>query len=653
MHRKTLEILICPSCRCRYECVAHAGDAQHVERGFLRCVSCATVIPIVDSFVMFTEPLLHEGLATETALEVMAQALFGSAEAFEAYRRDKLARNIVEAYAAFQPFNESQRALAPLLPHIRRCLGPGDFVLDCWARTGWSGEWLAGLLPDQHIVSIWEGNTSVLGYRGYRYLLGSAQRAANLDVVFTHPERPMPFRDQAFGLTYSMDSLHRYALFPFAGESLRVTRPDGALIHAHLHLTNSEPTPFFDRGCHQAHGRDYRAWLDCLTANGERRGFVFSEAALFDGPPTAPLEDDHDTGHYNALVAIFPAQPSICPPARETPRERWRYLVNPLFRIRLGRGVAEIAPRKFGGEVEHLLERHPVYAARLLHPVAIDETAILVLLLAGNGLDHSELLATMPEQPGAISRALDQMVRSELLLAAPLGPAAHALQGFHSNQCKLDRSDSPLAFWAQLGAQATSVVALPDGTELTGSDLAEFTARVPAALHTADVKPGDWLAVDVREHPLLWFTALAAADAGIHVRLIGDEVGDPAARLRLHGDMRLEHEGCMALGLDGRVGALLDRLARESAGAVPGNGDGLLEFRTLQGVVRCTFQRIAGGVAVLLNELEPQFWMLEGHSHLHDLITLLSGIGRGERIHFQCGLESPTIRGETGGGTRT
>ncbi len=313
MHRSTLEILACPSCRSAYELVTHTECTGRIEQGYLLCPVCAIVIPILDGFVFFTEPMLHAGQASPSALAAMGERLFGTRQAFQQYRQQKRERNTLEPYAAFQPFNESTRAVEPLLPHAAGPLREPDFILDTWCRTGWSGEWLAGRFPRQQVISLWEGNSSVLGYRGFRHLLPSERRAPNLDIIFTHPEKPLPFRDSSFGLLHALDSLHRYSLNPFAAECLRVTRLDAALIFAHLHLSNAVPEPFFERGCNQFHGRDYRAWLDRVTAKSGRRGWVFSEAALFNGPAVAALVDTPDTAHYNGLACLLPDLPASAP----------------------------------------------------------------------------------------------------------------------------------------------------------------------------------------------------------------------------------------------------------------------------------------------------------------------------------------------------
>ena len=145
MHHATLARLTCPSCRGRYRAICHTSQDQRIDYGYLTCTCRGAVIPILAGFAMFTEPLLHAGLADLGSLEALALELFGTAAAFRASVDEKRRRNVFESYAAFQPFNESFRAIEPLLTQVLGNIGGGDLVLDTWCRTGWSGEWLAGI----------------------------------------------------------------------------------------------------------------------------------------------------------------------------------------------------------------------------------------------------------------------------------------------------------------------------------------------------------------------------------------------------------------------------------------------------------------------------------------------------------------------------
>jgi uncharacterized protein YbaR (Trm112 family) len=640
MHRSLLDVLACPSCRIGFEPTAHEETDAEVALGFLRCPRCAIVVPVLGGLVLFTETLLHEGLATATALADMAMRLFGSTAAYDDYRRDKRKRGVLESYAAFAPFNESTRVIEPILPHAVGSLRAADWILDTWCRTGWSGEWLAGRFPAQRVVSLWEGNSSVLGYRGFRHLLGQGQRAHNLDIVFCQLEKPLPFRDDAFGLVHAYDSLHRYSLYPFAGECLRVARADAAVVFSHLHLNNSEPEPFFKRGCHQRHGRDYRAWLDRVTADGRHRGWVLSEATVFNGPETAELVDEPDTGHYNGIVAILPVL-SRSPVVMDCERGTRRFVVSPLFRIHPGRASARVAPGLFDGAIGHLLERHPVYQARLPGGrVDLPEHALLVLLLAVIGLREDTINATLLPISEQMASYLLGMVDCELLRPAAISDAGHRLQRFHANQLPVRDGGVLEGFWSRIAGCGEELLVLADGDGYSGGELARYAASVATLLRGRGLAPGDWLAVSERAHPLLLLAAIAAASSGFNVSLCSTPAGlHPDAKLLLHGDAESAPAGIagLRLGLAGDVASLLSLLESQGSADAEMHPDdrGLVEFNIGNDRLRCRLADLVDGFESLSAQIEKQLWLLEGRSQFGDLSACVAGWCRGEtvRVH--------------------
>lgn len=634
MHASLLDLLACPSCRIRLDATVHDGADGGIELGFLRCPRCAIVIPVLDGFVMFSEPLLHAGLATAERLAQMASRLFGTADEFAAYQCDKRRRGLIESYAAFAPFNESTRSIEPVLPHASGVLREGDAILDAWCRTGYSGEWLAGRFPRQRVVSLWEGNSSVLGYRGFRHLLGSGQRADNLDVVFCHLDKPLPFADGAFGMVHAYDCLHRYGLSPFAGECLRVARDDAGILFAHLHLSNSEPDPYFDRGCRQDHGRDYRAWLDQVATGSSRRGWVFSEAVLFESAGPVALVDDPGTAHYNGMVAILPdPPPGGQEVAAETPR---RFVVNPLFRIHVGRNKVHVDRGLFDGAVGRLLARHPVYEARLpAGPIELTDTALLALLLAVVGKPEPCILAALASESSTLVPTLASMSRAELLRPASISAAAHRLQRFHGNQLPVRDGGILENFWSRIAGCESVLLRLGDGAGLSGSDLNGFAQSTATRLRGAGMAVGDWLSVEGGDHPLLLLAAIAAASSGFNVRLcVGSTPPHPQSKLMLHADAAIAPPGVtgLALGLAGNRPSLLSALASTApADFIPGPDDaGLVEFDGGDGCIRCRLADLVDGLESLSAQIDNGLWLIDGRSQIADLVACLGAWSRSE-----------------------
>ena len=145
-------------------------------------------------------------------------------------------------------------------------------------------------------------------------------------------------------------------------ECLRVAGPEAILAFPHLHLTNSEPEPFFERGCLQRHGRDWSADLATVLDDDPRQAWVISEPKAFDRSRSLRLVDDADTTDYNALMLIGPSRwngvvvSSATPPMR---RQSASVLLNPAVRID-EKGCVEIERTALGGTVGHMLNRHEV-----------------------------------------------------------------------------------------------------------------------------------------------------------------------------------------------------------------------------------------------------------------------------------------------------
>ena len=641
MNRSLLELFVCPDCRVGFECVAHARTDETIESGFLRCPRCALTIPVLDGLVLFTEPLRDPDEATAPALAARASRLFGSVAEFDNYCRDKQRRGVIESYAAFAPFNESSRVIDSVLPHALGGLRDGDAILDLWCRTGWSGEWLAGRFPRQRVVSVWEGNRSVLGYRGFRHLLGSAQRAANLDIVFCDLGKPLPFRDGAFGMVHAHDCLHRYGLDPFAGECLRVARADAAVVFPHVHLSNSEPEPFFERGGVHLHGREYRAWLDRIALNG-RHGYVLSEAALFDGPDVAELIDDPDTSHYNGFIAILPTH-ARAPVGAEPAQSMHRFAVSPLFRFNLARATAHVAPGQFDGAVGHLLQRHPIYLAHLpTTPVDLSERALLAVLLATVGLSEDEIAAVDASDAATMRSALHELAERELLRPAAISPAGHRLQRFHANQWPVREGGILEGFWARIAACEHEMLILADGDSLSGTDLCRFAATFAASLREFGISTGDRIEVQSRAHPLLLFATIAAASCGLRVALVAPAATvDRETKLLLHGDGEDAPVGIPALplGLEGQTPSLAALLAGSGAAFDAWRADdaGLLELDLAEGRMRCRLANLVDGIESLAAQFEHPLWLLDGRNAFGDLIRCLAAWCGGEPVRALTG----------------
>lgn len=170
MLKTTLDTLACPACRQPLHSDAPAAAEAPLLQALLSCPACAIQIPVVQGFALFTEARQGSAAHARQALAELDAQLAPSAD-YLSFMHRRHVRRIPDRYAAFQPFNESTRAFYALLALAREHLQPGDRILDTWGRTGWSGEMLAAAFPQQHVISVWEGNFDVLGYMGYAHWL--------------------------------------------------------------------------------------------------------------------------------------------------------------------------------------------------------------------------------------------------------------------------------------------------------------------------------------------------------------------------------------------------------------------------------------------------------------------------------------------------
>ncbi|WP_461520891.1 AMP-binding protein [Porticoccus sp.] len=502
-----------------------------IERAVLFCGGCHIVVPVCKGFPLFTEARPYPATSLASWVAQLEEAIFTSEYEYSRFLKLKAERGMIDLYAAFQPFNESTRALYPFLPLLRDQLHPGDIILDTWCRTGWSAELLAGLFPEQQVIALWEGNSNVLGYRGFDYWLGSAKRASNLDVVFTHPDHALPLASNSVAFVHGLDSLHRYRHLSFIPEVLRVCRDEGVLVFPHIHLSNSEPEPFFERGCHQYHGGDWKRWLEKLTKESGRSAWVIPEVSLFEQESSEPLADDHDTKHYNALIAIAPSEwegQLLVPGVDLEFSGQTHFVLNPLVDINLHTGRIS-REGTLSGEVEHLLARHPCYRERLtVCGESITARESLFCWYARQGFNLDEIVAVMRERLSDIVELARALCRRELLHPAPVSAAMFQLQQFFGLS---ELPSEPPSCFADIWVAAKGGYAdrdvlhwLNDGSRLGYEDADFLVGAIRKGLEQAGLAAGSRLAIYSHHHPEATLVIWSAWLSGIAVVPIDPEL---------------------------------------------------------------------------------------------------------------------------------
>jgi uncharacterized protein YbaR (Trm112 family) len=480
-----LDALACPQCggalQWRAEESADEGD------GTLGCVACNALTPVLSGIIFFGET--KAALLDRRTVLTELRARIGMRDDYARYAEEKAGRNVLEPYAAFAPFNESTRAALPLLYRARDHLDTNDLILDLSNRSGWTGAFLAGLFPEQRVIAFWEGDNSVLGYRGFLHWFGTGRKPSNLFPVFLPPGMPFPLRAGAARLVHGYDILHHRSLPEFLVEALRVAAADAVLVFPHIHLSNGEPVPWFARGGTHRHGRDYQALLAQYLPGDMRRPAVLSELSAFDAwmadtDIDQAFAPDPETTHYNGVIAVAP--PSIF----KTPASARRaalspsvlFVSNPFLRVNALTGRVHLLEDALSGHLRHMFDRHPAYESFLLRAIdglvlSSGECEIIAAMEEGAELSRLAFLRGLPVREA--EQHVSRLVAADLVVPVPVAQHVWRLQqAFHANgHSLLDREPARLLReWIGEAPQASAFALM--GVDLTRAEVGEISAAL-------------------------------------------------------------------------------------------------------------------------------------------------------------------------------
>ncbi len=523
MQKNITNILECPSCANVYEVTVYEGSETYIEKGILTCPSCYVSIPVLEGFPVFQEQMLGHPDDIQFSLEEIENRIFGSIEVYEKFLKMKEKKPVYDYYAAFRPFNESTRAIFPLMQILRQNLKAGDIILDLWCRTGWSGELLASLFPEQTIVSVWENGRDVLGYQGFRYWLGLRQRRANLNIIFHSPNDPLPFAKGAFALVHGLDTLHRYHHQPLISECLRVAKPEASIVFPHIHLTNSEPDPFFERGETQLHGTHYEKYFQRLLEHSSRKAFVLPEPVLFEVEEKYELCSDPSSHHYNACILITDQKHDKTILDREKKSyddyQDAQVIVNPLWKITPS-GKILIDRNALGKGTDYLLFRHPVYENRLqkYEGSVIGATERLIIYWASQHLSVKQIFGKLELKPEEFFPCLLSLEKKELVMVENVSLAMSRLQQYHCEQRVYPSKMTLGNLWEKTVEQFSEqefLLSLGDESVFSYEDSAEVIQSTIAFLNQKEVKKGDRVLTVADSHPEFMFLFWACMLKGV------------------------------------------------------------------------------------------------------------------------------------------
>jgi hypothetical protein len=500
-----LDLLACPVCA-----GALSSERVDAEHGWLACNACISLAPVVFGMVLFTETR-HGGSVRPDIHELAAQ-LAGTEADYQVYIDDKRNRGLVDAYAAFEPFNESMRCASPILRAARESMGAGDAVLDLGIRSGWSGAMLAGLFPRQRVVSICWNGAGGLGYRGFRQWFSGVNRIENLLVVFSPMTDALPVRDGAFALVHSYDSLHRTQSPMLCNGALKAAKPDATIVHAHVHLADAEPEPWFERGGILRKAAEYRSFFASRLQGDPRKTLLVAESALFAAIRAGEIDWDalEKARGYNGFIATAASATYEAAKRRASiwpdPGPGDRMLVNPLLRINPLTGAVRIDETTLGGRAREMLMRHPPFAEALRshRPDRLDGQSIALLSMAEAG-------ATIADSAQRLGLPVDEMLarvallaQQEILIAAPFARSYHSLYRFHDNhRSALDRDFARvLAEWVAESPDAPGGTIF--GNEVARRETVLILSALTDYLHRIPIGRGDAVAIVSAAADALW-----------------------------------------------------------------------------------------------------------------------------------------------------
>jgi len=464
----SLDIFTCIDCK--QDLVQTQKSQQH----FLYCQCCQLYTPVIEGFPLFTQTSVYCDSLTDTVTQLTKK--FSDKQRYENYLESKYQRDIIEVYAAFQPFNESSRAIYPFIDYLQSTVKKGDLIIDSWSRTGWSALLLSSLFPEQQVISFWEGDNSVLGYSGYGYWFSAERLPKNLTIAFLAPEQNFPLKENSVRIIHGHDILHRRPMENHILETLRVTSHDGIIMLPHVHLSNSEPIPYFERGGTIRHGREYKTFCQNTLLNSHLNAMVLSETEIFEAHRPITLKDSADSLEYNGMIIIAPKK-LFQQPLTENWLNRnmsdMHIIANPLLSVCYFTRLVSLNSIGKPNQVNYLLDRHPVYKQRLDNalPETITPLQRDILIYSNDHLSLGEISKLLNVEISKVTAAAIALSENEIITLLPVSSAALELQEFHSNHHSVIKNNFSLSLISAIEIKPSTIIMTIDNEPVSLEDL--------------------------------------------------------------------------------------------------------------------------------------------------------------------------------------
>lgn len=492
-------------------------------------------VPVVDGIIFSNEIDFFSPSNISKKLKKLNEKTRASKQNYERFIRQKGRRPNYDIYACFQPFNEAYKALFPFISILKKRLKKNDVILNLWDRTGWTAAFLAGIFPENVVINVWEGDKDVLGYKGFHFWYTSEINKTKVQVIFHNFDKPFLFEDNSIGLVVGLDTFHRFDQSLLMKELFRITHDNATILFPHVHLTNNEPDPWFERGCRQIHGLDYEAFFQKLAKSTPRKGFVLPEPEMFrinelSKAKSVPLVSNPNSHHYNALIAIIPESWSNKETLGSFGFKELGYsdshylLINPLIDVDWGQSVVNLNFEKLAGQVGYLLERHPIYMEKLkrANNYCLSELELKILFLGGRMNSLGEICQRLSISGIDLSARIQTMEDRDILQVVPVTRHSLRLQQFVSTQeYILPFSDQTInALWKRAFLNYGDncfIFSEFDDAELTYNDCNLLIENIKQKLSSCGLHQGDKIALVSQSHFEAVLSILAAVQLGIIV----------------------------------------------------------------------------------------------------------------------------------------
>lgn len=497
------------------------------------------LIPKLDNLYFFNEVNFTPETTTASKKGILNKS-FKPIYIYEHFLKQKSRRPTYDLYACFQPFNEAIKAVMPFLKELQKEVKKDDVILNLWDRSGWLTNLLAGMFPEQHIVTTWEGNKDVLGYQGFHYWM---KENKNITILFCDLNKPIPLADKSIKFSIGLDVFHRFDQVHMLEELKRVVNIDGAILFPHVHLSNSEPIPFFERGCKQIHGNEYKSAFDHFNKNDNWEGYIFSEPQLFISNDITndipiPIESDYNTPDYNALIAILPQhwihKKIKGYSLKDIPEiSNARVLINSLVNISLQHQKVSIDLCSFDGQMKAFLERHPIYLKRIenLDGYLLSEMATKVIFLAKNGHTIKEISSCIDYEEKEVIKELLKLEKEGLIQVLPVSETCIRLQHYIMTQEFIvpEKLQTIKHLWQETVkafSKNTAIISLQDDSDFTYDDANEIVGVIVTTLLNSGLKKGDKIMICNGPHTEAILLFWACMQLGIIVIPITEHLTD-------------------------------------------------------------------------------------------------------------------------------